>query len=49
MYIVITGYEVRYHAITNGGRDFPVAIIRVDKIVKADKDTLKCVYRDYGT
>ena len=49
MYIVITGYEVIDNGITNGGRDFPVAIIRVDKIFIADKDTLKCVYMDYGT
>ena len=34
MYIVITGYEVIDNGITNGGRDFPVAIIRVGKWLK---------------
>ena len=48
LYIVITGYEVRDNYITSGGRDFPVAIIRVGKMVKAVKDTLKRVYRDDG-
>ena len=49
MYIVINEYEVRENDITNGGTDFPVAIICVSKMVKANKDKLKCVYRDYGT
>ena len=49
MYIVITGYEVRDNDITNYGRDFPVTTIRVGKISKEDKDTLKGVYRDDGT
>ena len=49
MNIVITGYEVRENDITNGGRDFTVAFIRVGKMVKADKDTSKNVYREDGT
>ena len=49
MYIFITRYEVRDKYIKNYGRAFPVAIIRVSKMVKADKDTFKHVYRDNGT
>ena len=49
MYIVINEYEVRENDITNGGTDFPVAIICVSKMVKVDKDTIKRVYRDNGT
>ena len=40
MYIVTTGYEVRDNDITNGGRDFPVAVIRVSKMVKADRSVI---------
>ena len=36
---------MRDNGITNGGRDFPVNPIQVGKIVKADKDKLKHVYR----
>ena len=39
---------MRDYDITNGGRAFPVAVIRVGKMVKAVKDTLKRVYRDDG-
>ena len=48
MYIVITGYEVIDDDIKNGGRDFPVAVIYVDKMVKAYKDTFKRVYLSVG-
>ena len=40
---------MRYNDITNSGRDFPVAIIRVSKMVKLDKDVFKRLYRDDGT
>ena len=38
---VITKYEARYNYITNGGKDFTVALICTIKMVKYDKDTLK--------
>ena len=46
---VITKYEVRYNYITNGGKDFTVALICTIKMVKYDKNTLKFLYREDGT
>ena len=40
---------MRNNDVTNGGRGFPVAIIRVGKLFKAGKDKVKRVYRDDGT
>ena len=40
---------MRDYDITNGGRAFPVAIIRVGKMVRVDKYKFKCAYRDDGT
>ena len=49
MYIFITRYEVRENNIANCGRSFPVAIIRVSKMVKADKGKFKRLYKEDGT
>ena len=49
MYTFIIGYEVRDNDATNYGRDFPVAIIHVSKIVKTDKDAFERVYMDDET
>ena len=49
MYIVVTAFVLNANDITKGGRAIPVSCIRVGRMVKAQKDSYRRVYKGNGT
>ena len=49
MYVVVTAFVPYNNDFTKGGRVIPIACIRVGKMVEAEKDAYKRVYKEDGT